>query len=144
MSNTMMTKQEAIQLVKPFYDFLGGDSTPEQFKLSYHDDWKSYFSNTGARNMEETIGFVSGPLAQMVPDLKWEIKEVYITPENHVIIRGEATGTPVGETFMGNPINGGKNFNLMSIDIHHLQDGKIAKTYHVEDWLNAIQQVSAN
>ena len=144
MSNLKMTKQEAIQLVKPFYDFLGGDSTPQQVKPSYHDDWLSYYSNTGARNMDETLGFVSGPLAQMVPDLKWEIKEVYITSENHIIIRGEATGTPVGDNFMGTPISGDKSFNLMSIDIHHLRDGKIFKTYHVEDWLNAIQQIASN
>ena len=144
MNNQLISEQEALQLVKPFYDFLGGDSTPEQVKPSYHDDWKSYYSNTGSRTMEETLGFVSGPLAQMIPDLKWEIKEIYITQKNQIIIRGEATGTPVGDHFMGTPISGGKKFSLMSIDIHDLKDGKIAKTYHVEDWLNAIQQVAAN
>lgn len=143
-NTSSMTTQEAIELVKPFYDFLGGDSTPEQVKPSYHNDWRSYYSNTGSRSMDETLGFVSGPLAQMVPDLKWEIKEVYITAKNQIIIRGEATGTPVGEQFMGTPIEGGKSFSLMSIDIHELKDGKISKTYHVEDWLNAIQQVAAN
>ena len=143
-NNPMISKEEAIQLVKPFYDFLGGNSTADQVKPSYHEDWLSYYSNSGARNMDETISFVSGPLAQMVPDLNWEIKEVYITAENHIIIRGEATGTPVGENFMGTAISGGKSFSLMSIDIHHLQEGKISKTYHVEDWLNAIQQLTSN
>ncbi|MEM7572693.1 MAG: ester cyclase [Bacteroidota bacterium] len=139
----MMTEQAALQLIQPFYDFLGGDSTPEEVKPSYHDDWKSYYSNTGSRNMEETLGFVSGPLAQMVPDLKWAIKEVYLTSQDQIIVRGEATGTPVGDNFMGTPIEGGKSFTIMSIDIHELRDGKIAKTYHVEDWMNAIQQVAA-
>lgn len=144
MQNQIISEQEALTLVQPFYDFLGGDSTPEEVRPSYHEDWKSYYSNNGSRNMEETIGFVSGPLAQMVPDLKWEIKEVYITPKNQIIIRGEATGTPVGEQFMGSPISGGKNFKFMSIDIHELKNGKISHTYHVEDWLNAIQQVVEN
>ncbi|MFK8008355.1 MAG: ester cyclase [Saprospiraceae bacterium] len=144
MENPIMNQQDAIKLVQPFYDFLGGDSTPEQVKPSYHEDWKSYYSNTGSRNMEETIGFVSGPLAQMVPDLKWKIKEVYITPQNQIIIRGEATGTPIGNNFMGSPISGGKSFKFMSIDIHELRDGKISHTYHVEDWMNAIQQVANN
>jgi len=142
MQNQIISEQDAIKLVKPFYDFLGGDSTPEEIKPSYHDDWKSYYSNTGSRNMDETIGFVSGPLAQMVPDLKWEIKGVYITPKNQIIIRGEATGTPVGDNFMGSPISGGKSFKFMSIDIHELKNGKISHTYHVEDWMNAIQQVA--
>lgn len=138
-----MKKEDAIALVQPFYDFLGGDATVEQVTPSYHSDWKSYYDNTGARTMEETVGFVSGPLAQMVPDLKWEIKEVY-TSENDIIVRGEATGTPAGDTFMGSPIPGGKSFTFMSIDIHELEDGKIKRTYHLEDWLSAIQQVAAN
>lgn len=138
-----ISEKEAIDLIQPFYDFLGGESTAELVMPSYHDDWKSYYSNTGSRNMEETLGFVSGPLAQMVPDLKWEIKELYITPENQIIVRGEANGTPAGDSFMGSPLAGGRSFTFMSIDIHELKDGKIAKTYHVEDWLNAIQQVAA-
>ena len=141
-SKQRLSQKEALELIQPFYDFLGGDSTPEEVKPSYHDDWKSYYSNTGSRSMEETLSFVSGPLAQMVPDLKWEIKEVYLT-ENQIIVRGEATGTPVGDNFMGTPIGGDKSFEFMSIDIHELKDGKIAKTYHVEDWLNAIQQVAS-
>lgn len=136
-----MSKEDAITLVKPFYDFLGGDVALERVKPSYHDYWKSYYDNTGSRTMEETIGFVSGPLAQMVPDLKWEIKEIYTT-ENEIIVRSEATGTPVGDNFMGAPIPGGKTFKFMSIDIHELSKGKISRTYHVEDWMSAIQQVS--
>ncbi|MFK8102149.1 MAG: hypothetical protein AB8G15_06490, partial [Saprospiraceae bacterium] len=88
MDSQIISERDATKLVKPFYDFLGGDSTPEDFTSSYHKDWKSYYSNTGSRNMEETIGFVSGPLAQMIPDLKWEIKEVYLTAKNQIIVRG--------------------------------------------------------
>ena len=142
MSNMIMNEQDAIQLVKPFYDFLGGDATPEHVNPSYHSDWVSYYDNTQGRSMEETVGFVSGPLAQMVPDLKWTIKKVYITG-NSIIVRGEATGTPAGDNFMGTPIPGGKSFKFMSIDIHELKDDKIIRTYHVEDWMNAIGQVAS-
>lgn len=142
MQNTILSEQDAIKLVKPFYDFLGGDATPEQVQPSYHSNWVSYYDNTQGRTMEETVGFVSGPLAQMVPDLKWTIQQVYVTGENTIIVRGEATGTPVGDQFMGTPISGGKSFKFMSIDIHELKDDKIIKTYHVEDWMNAIQQVA--
>ncbi len=141
-SKKMISEKEAMTLIKPFYDFLGRNSTEEKVRPSYHDDWKSYYSNTGSRDMDQTLGFVSGPLAQMVPDLNWEIKELYITPSNQIIVRGEATGTPAGDSFMGSPLAGGKSFTIMSIDIHELKDGKIAKTYHVEDWINAIQQVA--
>jgi hypothetical protein len=43
---------------------------------------------------------------------------------------------------MGNPTNG-KSFKLMSIDVHTLEGGKIARTYHVEDWQGAFRQLSA-
>jgi predicted ester cyclase len=60
---------------------------------------------------------------------------------NHVTVRGEANDTPSRE-LMGNPTNG-KSFKLMSIDVHTLEDGKIARTYHVEDWQGAFRQLSA-
>lgn len=142
MHNQNISQKEAIALIKPFYDFLGGDATLEEVQPSYHSDWVSYYNNNEGRSMEETAGFVSGPLAQMVPDLKWTIKKVYITQENTIIVRGEATGTPKGESFMGSPLAGGKSFKFMSIDIHELKDDRIIKTYHVEDWMNAIQQVA--
>jgi len=142
MENNEMSKEEATELVKPFYDFLGGEGSPEGFKPVYHEDWKSFYDNTESRDMEETIGFVSGPLAEMVPDLKWKIIAVYVTSDDQIIVRGEATGTPVGDNFMGSPIEGGKEFKFMSIDIHELKDGKIYQTFHVEDWLNAIEQVA--
>ena len=74
-----------------------------------------------------------------IPDLKWEIKEVLISG-NHVIVRGEATGTPAGE-MMGTPTNG-KSFKLMSLDLHTIEGNKIARTYHVEDWQGAFRQVA--
>ena len=137
-----MSTQQATKLVKPFYDMLGGDATPAEVQPSYHDDWVSYFDNESGRSMADTVGFVGGPLAQMIPDLKWTIKEVYVTQDT-IVVRGEATGTPAGESFMGAPIPGGKSFKFMSIDIHELKDGKIIRTYHVEDWMGAIRQVSA-
>jgi hypothetical protein len=31
----------------------------------------------------------------------------------------------------------------MSIDVHMLEAGKIARSYHVEDWIGAVRQLSA-
>ena len=60
---------------------------------------------------------------------------------NQVTVRGEATGTPAGE-FMGAP-HSGKSFKLMSIDVHALEGGKMVRSYHIEDWLGAVRQLSA-
>jgi len=31
----------------------------------------------------------------------------------------------------------------MSIDVHTIEAGKIARSYHVEDWMGAARQLSA-
>jgi hypothetical protein len=42
---------------------------------------------------------------------------------------------------MGTTTNG-KSFKLMSIDVHTFEGGKLARTYHVEDWQGAFRQLS--
>jgi len=51
------------------------------------------------------------------------------------------TGTPAGELF-GAP-HTGKSFRIMAIDIQTIRDGKIAKTFHMENWLSALGQLRA-
>ena len=80
-----------------------------------------------------------GGFHKVIPDLKWEIKEM-ISSGNKVVVRGEATGTPVGD-FMGVP-HTGKSFKVMSIDIHTVEGGKITQSYHIEDWMSAVRQLS--
>jgi steroid delta-isomerase-like uncharacterized protein len=83
---------------------------------------------------------VVGNFANTIPDLKFDIKEVLIAGDR-VIVRGEVTGTPAGELF-GVP-HTGKSFRIMAIDIQTIKDGKIAKTYHMENWLSALAQLRA-
>jgi predicted ester cyclase len=61
----------------------------------------------------------------ILPDLKWEIKEVLVAGDR-IIVRGEGSGTPSG-TFLGIPASG-KNFKIMAIDVHTVEDGKIKRT----------------
>ena len=54
-------------------------------------------------------------LASVVPDLNWTIKELFVSGENTIIVRGEATGAPI-KTFLGAEPTG-RSFRTMSIDI---------------------------
>ena len=47
-------------------------------------------------------------------------------------------GTPAGDLF-GVP-HSGKSFRIMAVDIQTVRDGRIAKTFHMENWLSAIGQ----
>jgi ketosteroid isomerase-like protein len=88
---------------------------------------------------ETSIKVVSG-FAKSIPDMKFDIKEVLVSGDR-VIVRGEVTGTPAGELF-GAP-HTGKSFRIMAIDIQTIRDGKIARTYHLENWLSALGQLRA-
>ena len=78
--------------------------------------------------------------ANSIPDMKFDIKEVLVAGDR-VVVRGEVTGTPAGDLF-GVP-HTGKSFSVMAIDIQTIKDGKIAKTYHIENWLSALAQLRA-
>jgi predicted ester cyclase len=83
---------------------------------------------------------VVGNFAKSIPDMTFEIREMLVAGDR-VIVRGEVTGTPAGELF-GVP-HTGKSFKIMTIDIQTVKDGKIAKTYHMENWLSALGQLRA-
>ena len=88
----------------------------------------------------ETSIKVVGGFGKSIPDMKFDIKEVLVSGDR-VIVRGEVTGTPAGGLF-GAP-HTGKSFRIMAIDIQTIRDGKIARTYHLENWLSALGQLRA-
>ena len=136
-----MTVESARASLTPFYRALNAanlDEAPDLIKQSTAADWVTCRGNDLCNSREEVIAGI-GPRLKAIPDLKWEIKEVLVAG-NRAIVRGEATGTPAGN-FMGAATNG-KSFKLMSIDVHTIEGGKIARTYHVEDWQGAFRQLS--
>jgi predicted ester cyclase len=128
--------------VAPFYKALNAEFAGESADLirqATTADWVSCRGNADCNSRDQVIAGI-GQRLKSVPDLKWEIKEIVVAGDQ-VTVRGEATGTPAGE-FMGAP-HSGKSFKLMSIDVHTLQGGKMVRSYHVEDWIGAVRQLTA-
>jgi len=96
------------------------------------------FGSADIKTREQLIGQIQF-FWKLVPDLKWEIREMYQEGSN-VVVRSVASGTPQGD-FMGLPTNGSKSFNIMTIDIHTVEKEQIIKVYHLEDWATAIKQL---
>ncbi len=96
------------------------------------------FGSADVKTKEQLIGQIQF-FWKLVPDLKWEIQEMY-QEGNSVVVRSKASGTPNGD-FMGLPTNGSKSFNIMTIDIHTVEKGQVVKVYHVEDWATAMKQL---
>lgn len=137
-----ISTESARASVAPFYKSLNAEFAPESADLirqATTADWVSCRGNTDCNTRDQVIAGVGARL-KSVPDLKWEIKEITVAG-NQVTVRGEATGTPAGE-FMGAP-HSGKSFKLMSIDVHTLEGGKMVRSYHIEDWIGAVRQLTA-
>eukprot|EP01012_Entosiphon_sulcatum_P057035 TRINITY_DN80752_c0_g1_i1.p1 TRINITY_DN80752_c0_g1~~TRINITY_DN80752_c0_g1_i1.p1 ORF type:complete len:161 (+),score=17.36 TRINITY_DN80752_c0_g1_i1:264-746(+) len=130
--------------IRKFYQLLNADHAAKAESISkgiFAKDWKSYGNNEEFRpgGGPAFLKFTS-EVFQSVPDLTWTIKEI-IKSGNQYTVRSEASGTPKG-TFLGIPAKG-KKFKIMAIDIHTIVNGKIIKSYHLEDWSSAAQQLSA-
>jgi predicted ester cyclase len=137
-----ISAEAARDSVAPFYKALNAEfanESAELVKQSTAPQWISCRGNDICNSRDEVIAGI-GQRLKSVPDLKWEIKEILVSG-NQVTVRGEATGTPAGE-FMGAP-HTGKSFKVMSIDVHTLEGGKMVRSYHIEDWLGAVRQISA-
>ena len=128
--------------VAPFYQALNAefaDASADLIRLATTPEWVSCRGNDDCNTRDQVIAGI-GQRLKSVPDLKWQIKEIAVSG-NQVTVRGEATGTPAGE-FMGAP-HGGKSFKLMSIDVHTVEGGRLVRSYHIEDWIGAVRQLTA-
>ena len=138
-----MSPDAARAAIAPFYKALNAEFANDSAALirqATATDWVSCRGNDVCNSRDEVIAGVAQRL-KSVPDLRWEIKDVVIST-NQVTVRGEATGTPAGE-FMGAPRTG-KSFKVMSIDVHTIEGGKMVRSYHIEDWIGAVRQLTAN
>ena len=139
-AQTMPTSEQGLAIVAPFYQALNsGNDAVVLITQVTHANWLSCSTQDECKPRDKVMPMIAG-FGKAIPNLKWEIKEV-LTSGNRIIVRGEATGTPAAD-FMGVP-HGGKSFKIMAIDIHTVENGKLSRAYHVEDWMNAARQLSA-
>jgi predicted ester cyclase len=86
----------------------------------------------------DQLAAVFKQLGASIPDLSWSIKDIW-TSGDRIVVRGEATGTPVGEVFGARPT--GRSFKTMALDVFTVRGDKLASAYHVENWAGALQQI---
>ncbi len=141
---TSLTDEQARAAIAPWYSLFNvasrGDvkAVQEQILTEDYESCSGYLPGE-CWGRDTSIKVVSN-FANTIPDMKFDIKEVLVAGDR-VIVRGEVTGTPAGELF-GVP-HSGKSFRMMAVDIQTIKDGRIAKTFHMENWLSAIGQLRA-
>lgn len=139
-----LTEARAREIVTPWYSLFNvaarGDvkAIQEQVLTPDYESCAGYLPGE-CWGRDTSIKVVSG-FAKSIPDMRFDIREVLVSGDR-VIVRGEVTGTPAGDLF-GVP-HSGKSFRMMAIDIQTIRDGRISKTYHMENWLSALGQLRA-
>lgn len=128
--------------VQTFYDLLsnpGSDEYTQAFLGASSADWSSIGDYSGKNKSRDAfLGQVAG-FGKLMPDLEWSVQSMH-QEGNQVTVRSRATGTPQGPLF---GVDGqGRSFDILTIDIHQIENGLITSTYHVEDWAGALQQLS--
>ena len=140
-----LSEAQARAIIAPWYSL---------FNIATRGDVKAIQERVLTADYESCSGYLPGEcwgrdtsikvvanFAQSIPDMTFDIKEVLVAGDR-VIVRGEVSGTPAGELF-GVP-HGGKSFRIMAIDIQTIRDGRIARTFHMENWLSALGQLRGN
>jgi predicted ester cyclase len=135
-----LTVEEARGIVTPLYEALNEPAKKDVAALlarATNPDYRSYSTNDDWLTRDQ-LADVFEMLGRTVPNLCWTIKDIR-TVGDQIIVRGEATGTPVLELFGAKPT--GKSFKTMAIDMFTVKNGKLASAYHVENWVGALEQI---
>lgn len=141
---TSLTNDQARAVIAPWYGL---------FNIATRGDVRTIQEAVLTEDYESCAGYLPGEcwgretsiklvsnFANTISDMKFDIKEVLVAGDR-VVVRGEVTGTPAGDLF--GVAHTGKSFRIMAIDIQTIRDGRIAKTFHMENWLSAINQLRA-
>lgn len=135
-----LTKEQARTIVWPLYDALNEPAKKDVSALlakAAHSDYRSYHTNEEFLTRDQLVQIFKN-MGVTIPNLRWEIKDIQVIGDQ-VVVRGEATGTPTSEFWGAKPT--GKSFKTMAIDILTVKNGKLASSYHVENWMTALQQI---
>ena len=118
--------------------FLAGD--PSSIHDVLADDYEQVPPQTpdtkpGVENFMQ--GFMEG-MGSMFSDLSGEVSHVLVDGD-YVFVRGEYNATHTGEAW-GIAATGAK-VHFDAYDLHHVIDGKIIKTWHLENFMSIYTQL---
>ena len=137
-----LTVEDARRISAPLYDALNRPREKDVSALlvrACHADYRSYHTNEEFMTRDQ-LADVFRTMGEIIPDLAWEVVDIRVLGDM-IIVRGEATGTPVAEFWGAAPT--GKSFRTMAIDLFTVREGRLATAYHIENWMTALEQLNA-
>jgi predicted ester cyclase len=136
-----LSVEQARAIVTPLYESLNEPQKKDVLALltqATNADYSSCSTNQDCLNRTELAALFKS-LGANIPNLHWRIVDIF-TSGNRIVVRGEATGTPIGPLYGVQPPTG-RSFRTMSIDVFTVEHGKLSTAYHVENWGGAILQI---
>ncbi|RFM33572.1 ester cyclase [Chitinophaga silvisoli] len=133
-----LTQQE-IDTLKAFYGvFSNRDYSVVNQILA--PDWQDIPLATGQQAGPEGFKDLVKGFTQAFPDVTVNVHEIFGSHER-AGVRAEMVFTHSNE-FMGIPASNQK-LTIAIHEFHHFKDGKLEKTWHLEDWLSMLLQTGA-
>ncbi len=132
------------EIVKPFYTELLTANSLERVAEVIDTLIADNFQHINTAETHDKAQFkehIPGVL-KLIPDMKTEIQEMLVADGNRVIVRSIVTGKPRGN-FFGVETDGTKQFSVMAIDVHTIENNQITKIYHLEEWTTAFRQLQS-
>jgi predicted ester cyclase len=106
----------------------------------FSPDWQDIPMAPGQKAGPEGLKNLITFFRETFPDIEITMLDIFGTAER-VAVRSEITFTHDKE-FMGIlPVN--QKITVTSLELHHLKDGKITHTWHLEDWFGLLMQSRA-
>ena len=127
------------ETVKLFYQAFSSNQ-PDLLDQVLAPEWEDIPLNPGQKAGRDGFKPMIGGFNQTISGLKITNDEI-IEAGDKVVVRSTIEGTQAGP-FAGFPSKG-RPLKIMAIDIHQFKDGKVVKTWHIEDWLSGLFQMGS-
>jgi steroid delta-isomerase-like uncharacterized protein len=126
-------------IVRAYYvPFNTGDTSGYDTILAedFADHPRAPGQQPGREGLKSIIGYLRG----VFPDLEVKNEDIIVAGDK-AAVRSTLRGTQWGE-FLDIPPTG-KRVEIMTIDVHRVEGGQIAESWHIEEYLSLISQLGA-
>jgi len=116
------------------------DKNPDLLDEACTPDWQDIPLLPGQRPGPEGLKNLIPIFLMAFPDMKIVIHEI-VGSAGRAGVRASIVGTHNGELFGVPPT--GKSVDVALHEFHHLKDGLITHTWHLEDWFGMLNKIGA-
>ena len=138
-SNPNGPAESELRILQTFYRAFS-DKKPDLLDEAVAPDWEDIPLAPGQGPGPGGLKPVLREFVAAFPDLRIDVEDV-IGSHGRVGVRAKLTGTQRGE-FFGIPVTN-KPISIAIHEFHEIEDGRIKRTWHLEDWFGMLRQLGA-